>query len=137
MVLKSMQKPWPSCRHDWAAIRRTGPGAKYKMTINDGQCAAFLLNPSPTPVTISPSAGWWNLEHPYDMMSGAAIRLVVDMSNLDTMTIMSPPGQSGMYLSPYYSDLAETWSIGGQVPAHYTDAKQLKQVLMLEPGKAK
>ncbi len=82
-------------------------------------------------------AGWWDREHPYNMISGAAIRIVVDMSNLDTMTIMSPPGQSGMYLSPYYSDLAETWSKGGQVPAHYTDAKQLKQVLMLEPGKAK
>jgi len=82
-------------------------------------------------------AGWWDREHPFDMLSGAAIRLVVDMSNLDTITIMSPPGQSGLYLSPYYSDLAETWSKGGQVPAHYTDAKQLKQVLMLEPGKGK
>jgi penicillin amidase len=82
-------------------------------------------------------AGWWDREHPYDMLSGAAVRIVVDMSNLDTITIMSPPGQSGQYLSPYYSDLAETWSKGGQVPAHYTDAKQLKQVLMLEPGKGK
>ncbi|MFA5066077.1 MAG: penicillin acylase family protein [Dehalococcoidia bacterium] len=82
-------------------------------------------------------AGWWDRAHPYDMYSGAAIRIVVDMSDLSSMTIMSPPGQSGMYLSPYYSDLAETWSKGGQVPAHYTDAKQLKQVLMLEPGQVK
>jgi len=81
-------------------------------------------------------AGWWDRAHPYDMYSGAAVRIVVDMSDLSNMTIMSPPGQSGMYLSPYYSDMAETWSKGGQVPAHYTDAGQLKQVLTLEPGQA-
>ena len=57
-------------------------------------------------------AGWWDRAHPYEMYSGAAIRIVVDMSDLSSMTIMSPPGQSGMYLSPYYSDLAETWSKG-------------------------
>ena len=27
-------------------------------------------------------AGWWNRENPYEMISGAAIRIVVDMSDL-------------------------------------------------------
>jgi len=36
-----------------------------------------------------------------------------------------------------HADLAKTWSKGGQMPAHYTDAKQLKQMLILEPGQAK
>lgn len=82
-------------------------------------------------------AGWWDREHPFDMYSGAAIRIVIDMANLDTMTIMSPPGQSGLYMSPYYSDLAKIWAQGGQVPAHYTSPRDLKQVLMLEPGKSR
>jgi penicillin amidase len=67
------------------------------------------------------------------MVSGAAIRIVVDMSNLAGMTIMSPPGQSGHYLSPHYGDLAEMWAAGKQIPAHYTDAEKIKQVLMLSP----
>jgi len=116
-------------------------GKVHQMTIRHpmGEVLPFL-NLSPLPYAgddFTIHAGWWDRGNPYDMLSGAVIRLVVDMSNLDTITIMSPPGQSGLYLSPYYSDLAETWSKGGQVPAHYTDAKQLQQVLMLEPGLAK
>jgi penicillin amidase len=80
-------------------------------------------------------AGWWNRENPYEMISGAAIRIVVDMADLSTMTLMSPPGQSGHFLSPYYSDLAQTWSKGGQVPANYTSAMTLKNVLKLDPAK--
>jgi penicillin amidase len=116
-------------------------GKVHQMTIKHpmGEVLPFL-NLSPLPYggdDFTIHAGWWDRGNPYDMISGSAIRLVVDMSNLDTMTVMSPPGQSGQYLSPYYSDLADTWSKGGQVPAHYTDAKQLKQVLMLEPVKTK
>jgi penicillin amidase len=80
-------------------------------------------------------AGWWNRENPYEMISGAAIRMVVDMSDLSTMTLMSPPGQSGHFLSPHYGDLAETWSKGGQVPANYTSAMNLMNLLKLQPAK--
>ncbi len=116
-------------------------GKVHKMTIKHplGSVLPFL-NLSPLTYAgddFTIHAGWWDRAHPFDMYSGAAIRIVVDMSDLSTMTIMSPPGQSGMYLSPYYSDLAETWSMGGQVPAHYTDAQQLKQVLTLEPAELK
>ena len=95
-----------------------------------------FLNLSPLPYPgddFTIHAGWWDRKHPFDMVSGAAIRIVVDMSNLSTMTLMSPPGQSGLYLSPHYGDLAEMWANGQQIPAHYTDAKQLKQVLTLNP----
>lgn len=80
-------------------------------------------------------AGWWDRYNPFEMKSGAAIRLVVDMADLSTMTVMSPPGQSGHYLSPHYGDLAETWAKGGQVSAHYTSAEKLSNVLSLVPAK--
>lgn len=80
-------------------------------------------------------AGWWDRYNPFDMKSGAAIRIVVDMGDLSTMTLMSPPGQSGHYLSPHYGDLAETWAKGGQVSAHYTSAEKLSNVLSLVPAK--
>jgi penicillin amidase len=57
--------------------------------------------------------------------------------DLDNMTLMSPPGQSGHYLSPHYSDLADLWAKGEQIPAHYTDAQNLKQLLVLQPAAAK
>jgi penicillin amidase len=80
-------------------------------------------------------AGWWSRENPYEMISGAAIRIVVDMADLSTITIMSPPGQSGHYLSPHYGDFAEMWAKGKQVPANYTSAMNLKNILKLQPAK--
>jgi penicillin amidase len=56
------------------------------------------------------------------------------MSDLSTMTLMSPPGQSGHFLSPHYGDLAEIWSRGGQVPANYTSAMKLKNILKMKPA---
>jgi penicillin amidase len=114
-------------------------GKVHTMTITHpmGGMLPFLnLSPVPYPgddFTIN--AGWWDREKPFDMTSGAAIRIVVDMSNLDTMTLMIPPGQSGHYLSPYYSDLADLWAKGDQIPAHYTDAQSLKQLLVLQPAR--
>jgi len=57
------------------------------------------------------------------------------MGDLSTMTLMSPPGQSGHYLSPHYDDLAETWARGGQVSAHYTAPEKLEKLLSLLPAK--
>ena len=114
-------------------------GKVHKMTIRHplGGFLPFLnLGPYSYPgddFTIH--AGWWKRDNPFEMYSGAAIRIVVDMADLSTMTIISPPGQSGHFLSPYYSDLAETWAKGEQVPAHYTSARELKNELMLIPGK--
>lgn len=115
-------------------------GKVHRMTIRHplGGVLPFL-NLKPLPYAgddFTIHAGWWDREHPFDMVSGAAIRIVVDMSDLDAMTLMSPPGQSGHYLSPYYGDLASLWARGEQVPAHYLSANRLKKLLVLEPKKS-
>ncbi len=79
-------------------------------------------------------AGWYNRAHPFDMDSGAAIRIVVDMADLDSITLICPPGQSGHYKSRWYHDQVDAWAAGKQVKAHYRDAKELKDLLVLEPG---
>jgi penicillin G amidase len=138
MILKSMRDAvaeltgkYGSDTKNWAWGKLHTDTIKHPM----GGVLPFL-NLSPLPYAgddFTINAGWWDRAHPYDMVSGAAIKIVVDMSNLADMTIMSPPGQSGHFLSPHYSDLAEMWAGGRQVPAHYTDAGTLKQVLTLVP----
>lgn len=34
-------------------------------------------------------AGWWDRENPFEMVSGAAIRIVVDMADLSSMTFIN------------------------------------------------
>ena len=96
----------------------------------------FNLKPIPTQGshhTINSGFWDWDPEHPFRMKSGGVIRMAVDFSREDRATIVSPPGQSGHYLSPYYANQAQLWAEGRQTPMHYTDAKSLAQVLTLNP----
>lgn len=98
--------------------------------------AFFNLKPVPANgdgFTIN--AGLWESQNPYAMDSGGVIRMVIDMSNLESVTLTSPPGQSGQYMSPYYKDLASGWAKGEQIPAHFLTARRLPQLLTFEPGK--
>lgn len=142
MILKSLRDAVSELSGRLGKDQRSWAWGKvHTMTIRHpmGGILPFLnLSPIPYPgddFTIN--AGWWDRQKPYEMTSGAAIRIVVDMSNLGTMTLISPPGQSGHYLSPYYSDLVDLWAKGEQIPAHYTDAQSLQQLLVLQPGSAR
>ena len=142
MILKSLRDTVSELSSRFGKDQRNWAWGKvHTMTIRHpmGGILPFLnLSPIPYPgddFTIN--AGWWDRQKPFDMTSGAAIRIVVDMSDLDTMTLISPPGQSGHYLSPYYSDLADLWAKGEQIPAHYTDAQSIKQLLVLQPARAR
>ncbi len=139
MIQKSMQDAVAELRGKYGDdLKKWAWGRVHKSMIKHplGSVLPFL-NLGPYPYAgddFTIHAGWWSRENPYEMISGAAIRIVVDMADLSTMTLMSPPGQSGHFLSPYYSDLAQTWSKGGQVAANYTSARKLKNILKLEPA---
>ena len=95
----------------------------------------FNLDPIPTHGSHHTiNSGFWSLAEPFKMDSGGVIRITVDFANPENTTIISPPGQSGVYMSPYYDDLAELWADGGQVPLHFTSGKELENVLILNPG---
>jgi len=140
MIQKSMKDAVAELRGKYGDdLKKWAWGRVHKSMIKHplGSVLPFL-NLGPYPYAgddFTIHAGWWNRENPYEMISGAAVRIVVDMSDLSTMTLMSPPGQSGHFLSPHYGDLAETWSKGGQVPANYTSAMSLKNILKLQPAK--
>ncbi len=92
----------------------------------------FNLKPIPTSgdgFTIN--AGMWDHKNPYEMESGGVIRMVVDFSDFENSTIISPPGQSGHFKSPHYDDLAEMWARGGQIPMRYQSAQNLTRKLVL------
>ena len=112
-------------------------GKVHQMTFKHplgSKLSFYNLSPIPTngdDFTIN--AGMWDSKNPYAMDAGGVIRLIVDMSDLENSTIMSPPGQSGLYLSPYYSDLAQMWANGEQVKTHFLSAGELPQLLTLQP----
>lgn len=80
------------------------------------------------------NAGLWDNLNAFDMKSGGVIRMIVDFSDMDNSTFVSPPGQSGLLKSPHYDDQAELWAEGGQIPMHFTTAQDLADVLTLTPA---
>lgn len=100
------------------------------------QLGFFNLKPIPMSgdaTTIN--AGLMDSHDDYKMTGGGVIRLVVDMSDLGSATFISPPGQSGLYGSKHYSNQAALWAEGGQIPANFLNARELPNLLVLEPVK--
>ncbi len=98
-----------------------------------GKLSFFNLKPIPTDgdgFTIN--AGMWDNKNTYEMISGGVIRIIVDFSDIEKSTIVSPPGQSGHYKSPHYDDMAELWANGSQIPMHFLSGKELPNLLILK-----
>lgn len=79
------------------------------------------------------NSGFWETGNPFKMDSGGVIRMMVDFSEPQKATIISPPGQSGAFKSPHYDDLAQLWADGKQVPLRFFSGKDVARVLVLEP----
>jgi penicillin amidase len=56
-------------------------------------------------------------------ISGASVRLVMEVGDWDSSTCINAPGQSGDPGSPHYSDLASLWARGEYVPLLYSRAR--------------
>ncbi len=137
MIRKSMKEAMEEL------ARRLGPdpqswewGKVHRMTFVHplgAKLPFFNLRPIPTNGdTFTINAGMWDNKNPYEMESGGVIRMVVDFSAPERSTIICPPGQSGLYGSPHYKDLARMWAAGEQVPMHFDSAGNLPEVLTLE-----
>ena len=56
----------------------------------------------------------------FRVITGASVRIVMDVGDWDRSTCINAPGQSGDPRSPHYRDLAPLWAQGDQVPLLYT-----------------
>ncbi|MBN2224892.1 MAG: penicillin acylase family protein [Deltaproteobacteria bacterium] len=112
-------------------------GKLHEMTFAHplGEALSFL-NLKPIPMSgdfFTIGAANWGINDLYNMTYGGCIRMIVDFSDIEKSTLISPPGQSGQYLSPHYDDLVDAWLSNEQIPMHYTDAETLKDLLVLTP----
>ena len=58
----------------------------------------------------------------FRVVTGASVRLVMDVGNWDASVFINAPGQSGDSRSPHYRDLAPLWARGDYAPLLYSDA---------------
>ncbi len=63
----------------------------------------------------------YSWDEPFEMVLGASIRRIVDLSNLGEIRTILPTGQSGNPLSNHYGDQTELW-LNGQYRTLYQDS---------------
>ncbi|WP_394833509.1 penicillin acylase family protein [Pendulispora rubella] len=56
----------------------------------------------------------------FESLSGASVRIVLDVGNWDASRAINTPGQSGQPSSVHYRDLADAWSKGETFPLLYS-----------------
>jgi penicillin G amidase len=88
------------------------------------RAAGFSPDVGPIPLGGSDSTVMKAAYRPSDfrIVSGAAVRLVMDVGDWDRSLWIASPGQSGDPRSPHYADLAPLWARGEHVPMVYSAA---------------
>ncbi|HZZ89218.1 MAG TPA: penicillin acylase family protein [Caulobacteraceae bacterium] len=69
----------------------------------------------------TPAAATWS-PHRYEAISGASVRLDLDVGDWDRSVAVNTPGQSGDPYSPHYRDLFPLWAGGDFFPLAFSDA---------------
>ncbi|MGC9667213.1 penicillin acylase family protein [Planosporangium sp. 12N6] len=99
----------------------------------------WLFNVGPAPTSGGGSivnATGWDARNGYQVDWVPSMRMVVDLSNLDTSRWVQLMGQSGHAFSPHYRDQFELWRTGGTLPMRWeraTIAREAKHTLTLHP----
>ena len=65
----------------------------------------------------------------YKVLSGPALRRIIDLGDADKKFSVNPTGQSGYFMSPHYKDQAQMFADGGKRP-ELTDRKQIEKVMI-------
>lgn len=73
----------------------------------------------------------------FNVISGASVRMVMDVGAWDNSVIINTPGQSGDPASPHYRDLFPLWAGGGYVPMLFSRPaidKAAERLIEITPG---
>ena len=111
----------------------------YHILGRSSKLLGWLLNRGPYPMggakgTIN--CGMFQLSNPYQVSLGPSMRYVIDLANIDRSFRILPTGNSGNFMSPYYSDQTQMFLQGKYRPFYLSRKKVIKDVqhrLILAP----
>ncbi|HEY1750833.1 MAG TPA: penicillin acylase family protein [Caulobacteraceae bacterium] len=112
-----------------AAAALAGPALAAQMTVGPLQVRGGASNPA--------AATWRRSD--YGAVSGASVRMDMDVGDWDRSVAVNSPGQSGDPFSPHYRDLFPLWAGGDFFPLAFSDAAveaAARDVYALTPAKA-
>jgi len=100
--------------------------------------AQMSLGPLETPGSSSTPRAQSYRAADFSVISGASVRLVMDVGAWDNSVAMNTPGQSDDPMSAHYRDLFPLWAQGSYVPLRFSRAavdRDAEEVIHLSPGR--
>jgi penicillin amidase len=100
--------------------------------------AQMSLGPLETPGSSSTPRAQSYRAADFSVISGASVRLVMDVGAWDNSVAMNTPGQSDDPMSAHYRDLFPMWAQGSYVPLRFSRAavdRDAESVIHLSPGR--
>jgi penicillin amidase len=89
---------------------------------NPELAAQMKVGPLQVPGSASTPRATTYRANDFTQVSGASVRMVLDVGAWDNSMIINTPGQSGDPMSPHYRDLFALWAAGGYVPLRFSRA---------------
>lgn len=93
--------------------------------LGDVALVQWLVNPEPVPVSgggaVVNATAWDAASDSFTVVSGPSMRMVVDLSDLDSSTWVNLTGTCGHPMSEHYDDQLTAWSQGEYYPWPYSD----------------
>jgi len=104
----------------WGRLHRAHFVPASAVLANPELAAQMTVGPLQVPGSAStPRAATWRPED-FRQISGASVRLVLDVGAWDNSMAINTPGQSGDPTSAHYRDLFPLWAAGAYVPLRFS-----------------
>jgi penicillin G amidase len=100
--------------------------------------AQMTVGPLETPGSSSTPRAQSYRPADFSVISGASVRLVMDVGAWDNSVAMNSPGQSDDPMSAHYRDLFPMWAQGSYVPLRFSRAavdRDAEELIHLSPGR--
>jgi penicillin amidase len=126
-------------RWSWGALHRATFVPAAAALADPALAAQMTVGPLQVRGSAStPAAATWR-KSDYGAISGASVRLDMDVGDWDRSVAVNTPGQSGDPFSPHYRDLFPLWAGGDFFPLAFSDAAveaAARDIYDLTPAKA-
>jgi penicillin amidase len=122
----------------WGRLHRAAFEPAVAVLADPQLRAQMSLGPLETPGSSSTPRAQSYRAADFSVISGASVRLVMDVGAWDNSVAMNSPGQSDDPMSAHYRDLFPMWAQGSYVPLRFSRAaveRDAEDVIHLSPGR--
>ena len=122
----------------WGRLHRATFEPAVALLADPQMRAQMTVGPLETPGSSSTPRAQGYRSSDFSVVSGASVRLVMDVGAWDNSVAMNSPGQSDDPMSAHYRDLFPMWAQGSYVPLRFTRAavdEDAEDLIHLTPGR--